>query len=280
MKLAHRKSDMERLGVFMEMSYISAGDKYTSANSHDPFNGSAYRSRQMQTGVTKQPCALQSGFFNKSFKRILRKKNRMQQVKKNLGKAFLPCSGTKKLPLTVPKKAQRSPGRSILISPPKKGSGYSYPNVTLSKMDLYVSDPYVRAKEAHKREGAIHHSKLRDGPFRINLHPQDYFQVNPYRNHKALPPAQKPPQPQKNVSTVPFIPRTPSKRIGGMKAETFDIYPSHSADTYVIHRSKPVNQQPVFRPAPGPKSTPVKNIISVNVDRLNNIQYSTRPSFF
>ncbi|XP_032411016.1 microsomal glutathione S-transferase 2-like [Xiphophorus hellerii] len=31
MKPAHRKSDMERLGVFMEMSYISAGD--TSANS-------------------------------------------------------------------------------------------------------------------------------------------------------------------------------------------------------------------------------------------------------
>uniref|UniRef100_A0A3B3XW46 Cilia-and flagella-associated protein 96 n=1 Tax=Poecilia mexicana TaxID=48701 RepID=A0A3B3XW46_9TELE len=274
MKLAHRKSDMERLGVFMEMSYISAGDKYTSANSHDPFNESAYRSRQMQAGVTKQPCALQSGFFDNEPLRLAQR-NRMQQATKNLGKAFLPCNIFTKIfkyvstsPLTVPKKAQHSPGHSILISPPKKGSGYSYPNVTLSKMDLYVSDPYDRAKEAHKREGAIHHSKLRDGPFRINLHPQDYFQVNPYCNHKALPPAQKPPQPQKNVSTVPFIPLTPSKRIGGMKAGTFDVYLSHSADPYVIHRSKPVNQQPVFRPAPGPKSTPVKNIISVNVDRL------------
>uniref|UniRef100_A0A3P9QFP8 Cilia-and flagella-associated protein 96 n=1 Tax=Poecilia reticulata TaxID=8081 RepID=A0A3P9QFP8_POERE len=237
----------------------------------------------MQVGVTKQPCALKSGFFDKSFKRIFEKealseplrlarRNRMQQAKKNLGKAFLPCSGTKK-PFgsgscygTLSGPIERSPGRNILTSPPKKGSCYSYPKVTLSKMDLYVSDPFNSAKEA--RKVAIHHFKLRDGPFRINLHPQDYFQVNRYRNHKALPPTQKPPQPQKNVSTVPFRPPSPSKRIGGMKTGTFDVYPSHSADPYVIHRSKPVNQEPVFRPAPGPKSMPVKSIISVNVDRL------------
>ncbi|XP_054879279.1 UPF0602 protein C4orf47 homolog isoform X1 [Poeciliopsis prolifica] len=302
MKPAHRKSDMERLGVFMEMSYISAGDKYTSANSR-PFNESAYRNRQMQAGVTKQLCALQSGFFDKSFKRIFEKealseplrlarRNRMQQVKRNLGKAFLPCSGTKTSsgsgsyygtfsgpieatsPLSVPKKVQRSPGRNILTSPPKKGSGYSYPNVTLSKMDLYVSDPYDRAKEALKREGAIHRSKLRDGPFRINLHPQVYFQGNPYHSDKALPPAQKPLQPQKNVSMVPFKPTSPSKQIGGMKAGTFDVYPSHSADPYVIRRSKPASQEPVFRPAPGPKSMPVKSIISVNVNRrINSANY-------
>ncbi|XP_054879280.1 UPF0602 protein C4orf47 homolog isoform X2 [Poeciliopsis prolifica] len=280
MKPAHRKSDMERLGVFMEMSYISAGDKYTSANSR-PFNESAYRNRQMQAGVTKQLCALQSGFFDKSFKRIFEKealseplrlarRNRMQQVKRNLGKAFLPCSGTKTSsgsgsyygtfsgpieatsPLSVPKKVQRSPGRNILTSPPKKGSGYSYPNVTLSKMDLYVSDPYDRAKEALKV----------------------YFQGNPYHSDKALPPAQKPLQPQKNVSMVPFKPTSPSKQIGGMKAGTFDVYPSHSADPYVIRRSKPASQEPVFRPAPGPKSMPVKSIISVNVNRrINSANY-------
>ncbi|MEQ2270731.1 hypothetical protein XENORESO_010583 [Xenotaenia resolanae] len=106
MQSAHGKSDMERLGVFMEMSYISVGDKYTSTNSR-PFNESAYQSRQMQAGVTKQLCALQSGFFDKSFKRIFEKealseplrlarRNRMQQAKRNIDKAFLPCSGTKK----------------------------------------------------------------------------------------------------------------------------------------------------------------------------------------
>ncbi|XP_012731715.1 UPF0602 protein C4orf47 homolog [Fundulus heteroclitus] len=304
MPSAHGKSDMERLGVFMEMSYISVGDKYTPTNSRS-FNESAYQGCQMQAGVTKQLCALQSGFFDKSFKRIFEKealseplrlarRNRMQQAKRNVGKAFLPCSGTKKpcgsgsyygtlsgpikatSPLSIPKKAHRSPGRNIVTSPPKKGSGYSYPNITLSKTDLYVSDPYDRAKELLKREGAIHRSKLKDGPFRISLHPQDYFQGNPYRSHKTLPPAQKPLQLQKNVPMVPFKPSSPSKRIGGMKAGTFNAYPSHSADPYVIRRSKPANQEPVFRPAPGPKSTPVKSIISVNVNRrINPVNFTS-----
>ncbi|XP_044061281.1 UPF0602 protein C4orf47 homolog isoform X2 [Siniperca chuatsi] len=233
MSSGDRKSDMERLGVFKEMSYISVGDKYAPPT-NPPFKESAYRSRQMQAGIAKQRCALQSGFFDKSFKRVferealsdplrLARQNRIQQAKKNLGKAFLPCIGVKKpcgsgsyygtlsgpveamSPLSVPRKAHRAPGRNIVTSPPKKGSGYSYPNVTLSKIELYASDPYSRAKEVLK--------------------------------------------------------------IGGMKAGTFDTYPLHSADPYVIRHSKPTNQEPIFRPAPGPKSTPVKSIITVNVNR-------------
>ncbi|CAJ1057991.1 UPF0602 protein C4orf47 homolog isoform X1 [Xyrichtys novacula] len=296
------KSDMERLGVFKEMSYISVGDKYMPPNNR-PFNESAHRNRQMQAGIAKQRCALQNGFFEKSFNRIferealsdplkLARQNRIQQAKKNLGKAFLPCDSIKKpcgsgsyygtlsgpveamSPMAVPRKAQPSPGRNIVTSPPQKGSGYSYPNVTLSKMELYASDPYDRARELLKREAAVHRSKFRDGPFRLNLRSKDYFQRNPYRSDKPLPPAHKPlPPPRKpvpsaqNVSPVPFKPPSPSKKIGGMKAGTFDSYPSHSTDPYVIRRSKPTNQGPVFRPAPGPKSTPVKSIITINVNR-------------
>ncbi|XP_051277241.1 UPF0602 protein C4orf47 homolog isoform X1 [Dicentrarchus labrax] len=295
MRSGEGKSDMERLGVFKEMSYISVGDKY-SPLTNPPFNESAYRSRQMQAGIAKQRCALQSGFFDKSFNRIferealsdplrLARQNRIQQSKKNLGKAFMPCHGVKKpcgsgsyygtlsgpveamSPQSVAQKAHRPPGRNIVTSPPKKGSGYSYPNVTLSKIELYASDPYGRAKDVLKREATIHRSKLRDGPFKLNLHPRDYFQGNPYRSDKPLPPAQKPLPPGQKVSPVPFKPSSPSKKIGGMKAGTFDTYPSHSADAYVIRRSKPTNLEPVFRPAPGPKSTPVKSIITVNVNR-------------
>ncbi|XP_023273638.1 UPF0602 protein C4orf47 homolog isoform X2 [Seriola lalandi dorsalis] len=259
MPSAEEKSDMERLGVFKEMSYISSGDKYTPPSSR-PFNESAYRSRQMQAGVATQRCALQSGFFDKSFKRVferealsdplrLAQQNRIQQAKKNLGKAFLPSNGVKKLcgsgsyygtlsgpveamsPLTVTWKPHRSPGRNIISSPPKKGSGYSYPNITLSRLQLYVSEPYDRAREALKREAAIHRSRFRDGPFKLNLHPRDYFQA------------------------------------GGMKAGTFDSYPSHSADPFIIRRPKPTVKEPLFRPAPGPKTSPVKSIITVNVNR-------------
>ncbi|XP_056239143.1 UPF0602 protein C4orf47 homolog isoform X3 [Seriola aureovittata] len=259
MPSAEEKSDMERLGVFKEMSYISSGDKYTPPSSR-PFNESAYRSRQMQAGVATQRCALQSSFFDKSFKRVferealsdplrLAQQNRIQQAKKNLGKAFLPSNGVKKLcgsgsyygtlsgpveamsPLTVTWKPHRSPGRNIISSPPKKGSGYSYPNITLSRLQLYVSEPYDRAREALKREAAIHRSRFRDGPFKLNLHPRDYFQA------------------------------------GGMKAGTFDSYPSHSADPFIIRRPKPTVKEPLFRPAPGPKTSPVKSIITVNVNR-------------
>ncbi|XP_022612858.1 UPF0602 protein C4orf47 homolog isoform X2 [Seriola dumerili] len=259
MPSAEEKSDMERLGVFKEMSYISSGDKYTPPSSH-PFNESAYRSRQMQAGVATQRCALQSGFFDKSFKRVferealsdplrLAQQNRIQQAKKNLGKAFLPSNGVKKLcgsgsyygtlsgpveamsPLTVTWKPHRSPGRNIISSPPKKGSGYSYPNITLSRLQVYVSEPYDRAREALKREAAIHRSRFRDGPFKLNLHPRDYFQA------------------------------------GGMKAGTFDSYPSHSADPFITRRPKPPVKEPLFRPAPGPKTSPVKSIITVNVNR-------------
>ncbi|XP_041653885.1 UPF0602 protein C4orf47 homolog isoform X2 [Cheilinus undulatus] len=227
--------------------------------SNGPFNDSAHHGRQMQAGFAKQRCALQSGFFEKSFNRIferealsdplkLARQNRIQQAKKNLGKAFLPSSSIKK----------------------------PYPNVTLSKMELYASDPYGRDKEALKREAAIHRSKLRDGPFRINLHPKDYFQHNPYRSDKPLPPAHKPPPPAKKVSPIPFKPPSPCKKAGGMKAGTFDSYPTHSADPYVIRRSKPTNQGPVFHPAPGPKTAPVKSIISVNVNRsVHSSNYTT-----
>ncbi|XP_037531034.1 UPF0602 protein C4orf47 homolog [Nematolebias whitei] len=301
------KSDLERLGVFMEMSYISVGDKYSPPNSC-PFNESAYQSRQMQAGVTKQLCALQSGFFDKSFKRIFEhealneplrraRQNRIQQAKKNLSKAFLPCNGPKKpcgsgsyygtlsgpiqalSVLSVPQKTHRSSGRNILTSPPKKGSGYSYPNVTLSKLDPYASDPYDTAKETLKRQAAIHRSKLRDGPFRSNFHPQDYFQHNPYRSDKPLPPAHKPLPLQKNDFSVPFKPSSPSKQSGGMKAGTFGAYPSYSAEPYGGHRSKAANQEPVFYPAPGPKSTPVKSIITSNVNR-KDIQHKNSSQVF
>ncbi|CAN9514535.1 unnamed protein product [Ophioblennius macclurei] len=290
------KSDMERVGVFKEMSYISVGDKYDPASGR-PFRELAFRSQQMQAGVARQRCALQSGFFDKSFKRIferealsdplkLARQIRLQQAKKNLGKAFLPCNGVKKAcgsgsyygtisgpiqalsPQAVSQKAKPSPRRNIVTSPPKKGSGYSYPNLMLSKVELYTSDPFDRAKEILKREAVAHRSKLQDGPFKLNLHPREYFQKNPYGSEKTLPALQKPPAPPvQRLIQVPFKPSSPSKRIGGMKAGTFDSYPSHSNDPYTVGRPKQAHPEPVFHPPPGPKSMPIKSIITVNVNR-------------
>ena len=64
-----------------------------------------------------------------------------------------------------------------------------------------------------QKAATIHRSKLRDGPFKLNLHPRDYFQANPYRCDKPLPPAHKPLAPGQKVSPVPFKPPSPSKKV-------------------------------------------------------------------
>lgn len=55
-----------------------------------------------------------------------------------------------------------------------------------------------------------------------------------------------------------------------MKAGTFGAYPLHSTDPYVIRQAKRSQAEPVFRPASGPKSTPVKSIITVNTNRCTS----------
>jgi len=55
-----------------------------------------------------------------------------------------------------------------------------------------------------------------------------------------------------------------------MKGGTFDPYPSHSADPYVIKKSEAVptnKERQIFHPSPGPKSRPVTSIITLNVTR-------------
>ncbi|XP_010896639.2 UPF0602 protein C4orf47 homolog [Esox lucius] len=300
------KSDMERIGVFKEMGYISVGDKYTPFI-YRPFNEPAQKGKQLLTGgVPKKKSGLQVGYFDTHFKRIfereaftdpvrLARQYRIQQSKKNIGSAFLPSNGEKKpsgvgsyygtlsgpmqamSPMKVQRKPYKPPGKNILTSPPKRGSGYSYPNVTLSKLSTYSSDPYDRAKEISKQETARHRALLKAGAFRLNLQPKEFFDNNPYRLDKPLPPLKS--LEEKKRFVVPFKPSSPNKRIGGMKAGTFDNYPSHSADPYGTRRPTAVTvnkEGKVFHPPPGPKSTPVKSIISVNVNRaVHSANYTT-----
>ncbi|XP_055744505.1 UPF0602 protein C4orf47 homolog isoform X1 [Salvelinus fontinalis] len=291
------KSDMERIGVFKEMRYISIGDKYTPFIQR-PCNESAQKGKQILTGgATKKKSGLQVGYFDTHFKRVFEKEAltdpvrlarqyRSQQSKKNVGSAFLPSNGEKKpsgvgsyygtlsgpiqamSPMKVPRKLCKPSGKNILTNPPKRGSGYSYPNVTLSKVVPYSSDPYDRANEMLKKETVSHKAMLKGGAFHLNLHPKECFDNNPYKLDKPLPPLKR--LEEKKRFVVPFKPSSPNKTIGGMKAGTFDIYPTHSADLYITRRSKSVTvnkEGKVFHPSPGPKSTPVKSIISVNVNR-------------
>ena len=72
-----------------------------------PFNVSAYKGRQMMVGSTKSKTAYQTGYFGKTFDRIMegeaysdpvkqRRQNKLTEAQKNLSKAFVPSSVSKK----------------------------------------------------------------------------------------------------------------------------------------------------------------------------------------
>ena len=74
----------------------------------DAFNDAAGKGKQMLPGGSKLPCALQHGYFNDKFHRILegeayndpiklRRQQRLKEAQRNLGKPFLPSNGDKKM---------------------------------------------------------------------------------------------------------------------------------------------------------------------------------------
>ena len=66
-----------------------------------------------------------------------------------------------------------------------------------------------------------------------------------------------------NVNNLPVV------QPGGMKAGTFDPYPSHSSDPYNVKVSRKVNvvnkSGRIFTPSAGPKSAPVNSVVNQNV---------------
>nr|XP_004666462.1 UPF0602 protein C4orf47 homolog isoform X1 [Jaculus jaculus]XP_044998235.1 UPF0602 protein C4orf47 homolog isoform X1 [Jaculus jaculus]XP_044998236.1 UPF0602 protein C4orf47 homolog isoform X1 [Jaculus jaculus]XP_044998237.1 UPF0602 protein C4orf47 homolog isoform X1 [Jaculus jaculus]XP_044998238.1 UPF0602 protein C4orf47 homolog isoform X1 [Jaculus jaculus]XP_044998239.1 UPF0602 protein C4orf47 homolog isoform X1 [Jaculus jaculus]XP_044998240.1 UPF0602 protein C4orf47 homolog isoform X1 [ len=297
------KTDMERIGLFSEMEYITVGDKYVSPFNR-PFNEDANKNRQMFPGGTKVMSNLQAGYFDAQFARIfegegyvnlnqVRRRHMMQEAKKNLGKAFIPSNGEKKpsglgsyygtiggpVPFfsaqSKPRDRYEAPGKNLYTNPGKKGTGYGYANVTIGKQFSHSSDLYDAAKQNYKKYNEEHHRLIKGSPFKLNLYPKEYFDTNPYFTEKALPPIKK--EEKKELLTKPFKPSSPGKKAGGMKAGTFDPYPSHSADPYVIKLVKISGKtDKIFHPPSGPKSRPIESIMILNVKRaLNTKNYKT-----
>ncbi|XP_069710986.1 cilia-and flagella-associated protein 96 [Phaenicophaeus curvirostris] len=298
---AEGKSDMERIGLFSEMSYVTIGDKYVS-HFMRPFNEAASKNRQMLPGGSKALSALQAGYFEPQFVRIfegeaysnpvqLRRRRRLAESKKNLGNAFLPSNGDKwpcglgtyygtiggSYPYFSPqlkaKQAYIPPGKNFYTNPGKKGTGYGYANLTIGEQYPHEPDEYDRERIIAKKAWEEHKRLLKGGPFKLNLYPQEYFDKNPYFNDKPLPPVKKSP-PKKPIAT-PFKPSSPAKKSGGMKGGTFDPYPEYSVGSHVIKKSKAVTshkEQQIFRPPPGPKSRPVTSIITLNAIRSLNVK--------
>ncbi|POI24001.1 hypothetical protein CIB84_012251 [Bambusicola thoracicus] len=251
------KSDMERTGLFSEMSYVTIGDKYVSHYMR-PFNEAASKNRQMLSEGSKTLSALQAGYFDPQFKRIfngeaysnpvqLRRRYRLAESKKNLGKAFLPSNGDKLLCglgsyygtiggpfayFSAQLKARERyipPGKNFYTSPGKKGTGYGYANLTIGEQYAHEADGYelekIIAKENEikvktqdssfdfilQKAREEHKCLVKGGPFKSNIYPLEYFDMNPYFNDKPLPPVKKPP-PEKRIAP-PFKPSSPAKKV-------------------------------------------------------------------
>ncbi|XP_059156791.1 UPF0602 protein C4orf47 homolog isoform X2 [Physella acuta] len=298
------KSDMERVGLFKEMKYITVGDPFKTPG-QGVFNESASKGKQMLPGGLKEKSAKQDGYFNDKFGRVfegesytdpvkLRRLHRMSESKKNLSKAFLPTNGYKTMnglgtfygtlggtvssfsPASKESGSKREPLKNILTNPGKKGTGYGYVNICLNPYPPHGADDYNKGIMMYKQDLAKHKAALKAGAFRLNMHPADYFSPNPYRSDVGVPAPRKwaGDLPEKPITT-PFRPSNPGKNLAGMKAGTFDPYPSHSADPYGIKYKRPVNVVnkigKQFVPPPGPKSTPCNSIVNQNVTRSVNI---------
>ncbi|XP_078534992.1 cilia-and flagella-associated protein 96 [Lissotriton helveticus] len=218
------KTDMERIGLFSEMGYISIGDTYVTTFNR-PFNEAASKNRQMIPGGSKMKSALQAGYFDPVFKRVFdseaysdpvkqRRLFRMEESKKNVGQVFRPNDGEKK----------------------------------------------------RYAENERHRSQLKGGPFRLNMYPREYFDVNPFHSDRPLPPLKK--TEEKIKEATPFKPSSPAKEPGGMKAGTFEPYPLHSDDPYrpLLGMADTASKGgSLFHPPSGPKSRPVQSVIAAHV---------------
>lgn len=220
----------------------------------------------------------------------IRRKERIEQAKKNLGKSWTPSSRSK-LPsgqgstfgcfqthhdsfaaTTKPKDKYKAPGHNLYTSPGKHGTGYGYLNITIGNYHKHSSDPYDRASETYKKSSSDEIKKRKGGPFKLSATGKEYFDDNPYIAKKSLPPAKDSYVSSKD-KFKPFKQSSPAKLIGGCKAGTFTSYPEHSKEPYPPKISKRPSKAfigGIFRPSPIPKSTPCHSIMTHNIDRVMN----------
>jgi len=294
------KTDMERVGLFQEMGYTTIDDRYKTGALH--FNEAATKNKQMLPGGSKSRSALQAGYFSEKYSRIMeneaytdpikiRRQHRLKESAKNIAKPFLPSNGEKKpsglgnhygtlggpiqafSPSDKTKKPYKSPGKNVYSNPGKKGTGFGYVGVTIGQYQKHQTDEYDRARELVKRENDSHRKNLKGGAFKLNMSAQSYFDSNPYRSDRPLPPVKK--GDGKGPEVKPFKPSSPGKVPAGMKAGTFDPYPSHSVDHYNLKNVRPVHvvnkSGKIFMPSAGPKSAPVLSTTNHNVNKSVNV---------
>jgi len=297
------KAAMERVGLFSEVGYISIGDRYNNAHPNSkPFNMAAYKGKQMMVSGNNKHSACQSGYFEPKFSRILeaeayveatqvKRKNRLERTKKMIGrKVWFPSDGPKEPsglgshygtlsgPIghfsaeSKPKPPRAPVLKNMNTNPPKKGTGYGYCDVTLEKYHPHAIEPYERNRQLRREENTAHHNKVKGKAFKLNNHPADYFDHNPFKRVNINKPAEDNLAQKVKLKITPFQTISPSNRC-------FQSYPMHSYDPYVPPKKqeRKINKpKGLFMPTSGPKSCPTPSVTQQNILKsVNQSNYKT-----
>lgn len=295
------KTDMERIGLFAELGYIT--DQYIPAHKI-LYSRSAFGGRQMLGDGTKARCGLQSGYFQQTFDRIMAGEaysdrvklshlKRLKDLDDNLGKAFMPSRGcvdpnglgtnygtfSGPIPafsyLCKARQPFKPSPKNCVVNPSKKGTGYGYPNVCIGEDYPYGHDEYPTDWKIYVNEYKEHARKRKFGPLRLGTHPQGQFDPNPYEAKRPLPPRKEKKEHPKTIGR-PFLPPSKPKKMGNMKAGTFDPFPTFTGDPYKVLKrwdKNVVNKMGrVYLPLSGPKSHPISSIVNYNLHRSMNVK--------
>ncbi|KAJ3049285.1 hypothetical protein HK097_009710, partial [Rhizophlyctis rosea] len=179
------RPDLDRIGLFSEAPYISVNDPFDEKKARASALAERTKGKQFLTAPSKRGHNTKDVYFEKDFGRlfeneaytdlvVLRRRWRQQAKERNIVPApFKPSSippkpsgkgsifGTieQQWPLfkdsePFPSFAETRPAEKVeskinfLTRPPKAGTGFGYPNVTIGKPPEYISTPYNAAEEA------------------------------------------------------------------------------------------------------------------------------------
>ncbi|GAB1609031.1 UPF0602 protein C4orf47 homolog [Argonauta hians] len=293
--------DIDRVGLFSEMGYITIGDKYKDPNTIFNMKG-----KNFYVPGSKSLTSAQHGYFTDTYHRICEGEGYMDPIlearkaairnsKKNLGKAFAPSNGFKSScglgsyygtiggplpalsPIVKPKSPTAQLGKNIVTSPGKKGTGYGYLEVTMNPYPKHLPDPFSSTKDQYKKDYELHKSIFKGGPFHLNMCPVEYFTPNPYMETK-MPPVKEKAKEKHRLNLPPFVPSNPGRKT--FVDATFEKYPAHSVNDYRPHREyskRVVNSSgKTFYPLKQAKNRPTNSIMQQNVNKvMNSTNYKT-----
>ncbi|KAJ1545348.1 hypothetical protein HK096_006504, partial [Nowakowskiella sp. JEL0078] len=297
--------DLDRMGLFSEMGYISSGEPYPHRKD-DSFLTNRAHGKQFQTTPPKPGHDNKDAYFDKEYSRVfenepytdlvvLRRRSRLTEKEKNITKSpFKPSSvppkpsgsgslyGTieQQWPLQkkeietlerepIPLKSTAKSKPNFYTKPPKKGTGYGYPNVTIGKQYEYITDPYNRAHESLKSDHEYHKQKqIGERVFISSMGKQHDF----FNTFTPLAGPGEAKGPAVKITKLPMIPFKPSSYCG----YTINKYPTYEPpinkngesiadDNFGGEKKKKENKSAaIFRPSGVAKSYPSRSILEAN----------------